>query len=153
MTESLPNGIERIWAFDNDTPANSAYHQGFAGTARGLRSSTPAWISTIPTWSGHRPQIGQELRQPRAPARGRVRARDARLRNSVGAAERGRRGGRRAGGRLVPVKIFDDAGNSSEALVAVGFNHVLALNADGNPANDVDVVSMSFGESGRWGDA
>ena len=31
LVESLPNGIERMWAFDNDTPANSAYHQGFRG--------------------------------------------------------------------------------------------------------------------------
>ena len=28
----------------------------------------------------------------------------------------------------------------------------MALNADGNPANDVDVMSMSFGESRSWGD-
>ena len=54
--------------------------------------------------------------------------------------------------RLVPVKIFDDAGNSSEALVLCGFDHVMALNADGNPANDVDVMSMSFGEQRSWGD-
>ena len=33
---------------------------------------------------------------------------------------------------LVAVKVFDDAGNSSESLVLCGFDHAMALNADGD---------------------
>ena len=53
--------------------------------------------------------------------------------------------------RLVAVKVFDDAGNSSESLVLCGFDHVMGLNTDADPTNDVDVMSMSFGEQRSWG--
>ncbi len=54
--------------------------------------------------------------------------------------------------QLVPVKVFDDAGNSAESLVLCGLDYVTGLNTDADPANDVDVASMSFGESRAWGD-
>ena len=53
---------------------------------------------------------------------------------------------------LVAVKVFTDAGNSTESLVLCGFDHVMSLNADGDPANDIDVMNMSFGEQRAWGD-
>ena len=53
---------------------------------------------------------------------------------------------------LVAVKVFDDSGNSSESLVLCGFDHVMALNADGDSTNDIDVMNMSFGEERAWGD-
>jgi len=53
---------------------------------------------------------------------------------------------------LVPVKVFDDAGNSSEAYVLCGLDHIVALNTDGDPANDIDVANMSWGEQRAWGD-
>ena len=53
---------------------------------------------------------------------------------------------------LVAVKVFDDAGNSSESLVLCGFDHVISLNSDGDTANDIDVMYMSFGEPRAWGD-
>jgi len=31
LVESLPHGVERVEAYDNDTPANDAYHQGYRG--------------------------------------------------------------------------------------------------------------------------
>ena len=52
---------------------------------------------------------------------------------------------------LVPIKFFDDAGNSSEALVLCGVDHVVALNTDANPANDIDVANMSWGDPRQWG--
>ena len=52
---------------------------------------------------------------------------------------------------LVPIKVFDDAGNSSEALVLCGVDRVVALNTDANPANDIDVANMSWGDPRQWG--
>ncbi len=52
---------------------------------------------------------------------------------------------------LVPIKTFDDAGNSSEALVLCGLDYVVALNTDGNPNNDIDVANMSWGDPRDWG--
>jgi len=54
--------------------------------------------------------------------------------------------------RLVAVKVFDDAGNSSEARVLCGLDHITGLNTDADPANDIDVANMSWGEQRAWGD-
>jgi subtilisin family serine protease len=54
--------------------------------------------------------------------------------------------------RLVPVKVFDDAGNSAESIVLCGLDHVVELNTDAVTTNDVDVANMSWGESRAWGD-
>jgi fibronectin type 3 domain-containing protein len=53
--------------------------------------------------------------------------------------------------RLVAVKMFDDVGNSSEALALCAFDHVIGLNTDDDPGNDVDVMNMSWGEDRNWG--
>ena len=53
---------------------------------------------------------------------------------------------------LVPIKVFDDAGNSSEALVLCGLDHIIGLDTDSDPNNDVQVANMSFGEARAWGD-
>jgi subtilisin family serine protease len=52
---------------------------------------------------------------------------------------------------LVPIKSFDDAGNSSEALVLCGVDRVVGLMTDADPANDVDVANMSWGDPRAWG--
>ncbi|MGH2455594.1 MAG: S8 family serine peptidase [Candidatus Limnocylindria bacterium] len=54
--------------------------------------------------------------------------------------------------RLVAVKVFDDAGNSAESIVLCGLDHIVGLNADADPSNDVDVANMSWGEQRAWGD-
>jgi subtilisin family serine protease len=54
--------------------------------------------------------------------------------------------------RLVAVKMFTDAGQSSEAAALCALDHVIGLNLDGDPANDVDVANMSWGEQRSWGD-
>jgi subtilisin family serine protease len=53
---------------------------------------------------------------------------------------------------LIAVKMFDDVGNSSEALSLCALNHVTALNTDANPDNDIDVANMSWGEHRQFGD-
>lgn len=54
--------------------------------------------------------------------------------------------------RLVAVKMFTDSGASSEAAALCALDHVIGLNLDGDPANDVDVANMSWGEQRAWGD-
>ena len=52
---------------------------------------------------------------------------------------------------LVPIKVFDDAGNSSDALTLCGLDYVTGLNTDGNASNDIDVANMSWGDHRTWG--
>ena len=52
---------------------------------------------------------------------------------------------------LVPVKVFDDSGNSSDALTLCGLDHIVAPNTDGDPSNDIDVANMSWGDTRTWG--
>jgi fibronectin type 3 domain-containing protein len=54
--------------------------------------------------------------------------------------------------RLVAVKMFDDAGNSSEAWALCAIDYIVGLNQDADPANDIDVANMSWGEQRAWGD-
>ena len=54
--------------------------------------------------------------------------------------------------RLVAVKMFTDGGTSSEAAALCALDHIVALNSDAEPANDVDVANMSWGEQRAWGD-
>jgi subtilisin family serine protease len=55
------------------------------------------------------------------------------------------------GATLVAIKMFDDAGNSSEALSLCALDRVTELNTDTNPNNDIDVASMSWGDHRSWG--
>ena len=50
------------------------------------------------------------------------------------------------------VKMFDDSGNSSEALALCALDHITALNLDADPSNDISVANMSWGEERAWGD-
>lgn len=54
--------------------------------------------------------------------------------------------------RLVAVKMFNDSGQSSEAIALCALDHIVGLNLDGDPANDIDVANMSWGEQRAWGD-
>ena len=152
LVESLPRGIERIWAYDNDTPANSAYHQGYRGNGAriaildtGIDLDHPDLASSIDQG------LGKNCVTPGAPPEDgyghgtHVAGSAAAPINGVGVV------GVAPEARLVAVKVFDDAGNSSESLVLCGFDHVMGLNTDADPTNDVDVMSMSFGEQRSWG--
>jgi subtilisin family serine protease len=153
LTESLPNGIERISAYDNDTPSSSAYHQGFRGNGAriaimdtGIDLDHPDLVNAIDQGLGKN-CVSPALSPNDGYGHGsHVAGTAAAPLNGVGVV------GVAPEARLVAVKVFDDAGNSSESLVLCGFEHVLSLNADGDPANDVDVLNMSFGEQRSWGD-
>ena len=54
--------------------------------------------------------------------------------------------------RLVPVKMFNDQGSSSEAIAICALDHIVGLNSDADPSNDVDVANMSWGEQRAAGD-
>jgi subtilisin len=153
LTESLPNGIERISAYDNDTPASSAYHQGYRGNGAriaimdtGIDLDHPDLVNAIDQGLGKN-CVADALPPNDGYGHGtHVAGTAAAPLNGVGVV------GVAPEARLVAVKVFDDAGNSSESLVLCGFEHVLSLNADADPTNDVDILSMSFGEQRPWGD-
>ena len=48
--------------------------------------------------------------------------------------------------------MFNDAGTSSEAAALCALDHIIGLNLDADPANDIDVANMSWGEQRAWGD-
>ena len=131
--ETLPTGIERIAAYDEDTPARpTPTTTGTGATVRGSPSSTPGSISITPTSSRSIDQgDSKNCVTPGAPPEDgyghgtHVAGTAAAPRNSVGVV------GVAPEAELVAVKVFDDAGNSSESLVLCGFDHVMALNADG----------------------
>ncbi len=153
LTESLPNGIERISAYDNDNTAASAWHAGFRGNGAriavmdtGIDLDHPDLVNAIDQG------LGYNCVTPGAPPNDgyghgtHVAGTAAAPLNGVGVV------GVAAEARLVAFKVFDDAGNSSESLVLCGFEHAIALNTDADPTNDVDVLNMSFGEDRTWGD-
>ncbi|MGH2489300.1 MAG: S8 family peptidase, partial [Candidatus Limnocylindria bacterium] len=153
LTELLPNGIERVSAYDNDAPSTDAYHQGFRGNGAriaimdtGIDLDHPDLVNAIDHG------LGKNCVAPAAPPNDgyghgtHVAGSAAAPLNGVGVV------GVAPEARLVAVKVFDDGGNSSESLVLCGFDHVLSLNEDTDPSNDVDVLNMSFGEQRSWGD-
>ena len=152
LVESLPHGIERIWAYDNDTTADSAYHHGFRGNGARIAILDTGIDLDHPDLAASIDQgLGKNCVTPGAPPEDgyghgtHVAGSAAAPLNGVGVV------GVAPEARLVAVKVFDDAGNSSESLVLCGFDHVMALNTDADPSNDVDVMSMSFGEQRSWG--
>jgi subtilisin len=151
--ETLPTGIERIAAYDEDTPLTGAYHNGYRGNGAriavldtGIDLDHPDLVASI--------DLGDSKNcvTPGAPPEDgyghgtHVAGTAAAPRNGIGVV------GVASEAELVAVKVFDDSGNSSESLVLCGFDHVMALNADGDSTNDIDVMNMSFGEERAWGD-
>jgi subtilisin len=152
LTETLPNGVKRIDAFVQGTPGG-AYQSGYRGNGAriaiidtGIDLDHPDLAAAIDNASG---KNCVDTLLPPNDGHGHgshVAGSAAAPLNGTGVV------GVAAEATLVPVKIFDDAGNSSESLVLCGLNHLIGLNMDGDAANDVDVASMSFGESRAWGD-
>ena len=150
--ETLPTGIERIAAFDNDAPNTDAYHNGYRGNGAriaivdtGIDLDHPDLVASIDQASG------KNCVNPATPPNDgyghgtHVAGTAAAPLNGIGVV------GAAPEADLVAVKVFDDAGNSSEALVLCGFDHVMSLNSDGDSSNDIDVMNMSFGEQRQWG--
>jgi subtilisin family serine protease len=152
LTETLPFGVERIDAYVPGSPGG-AYQADYRGSgariavidtgidldhpdlalAIDLSSGKNCVTATLPPNDGH--GHGSHVAGSAAAPLNGV--------GVVGVAPQA---------TLVPVKVFDDAGNSSEAQVLCGLDHAIGFNTDGDPMNDVDVASMSFGESRAWGD-
>jgi subtilisin len=153
LTEIVPNGISRIHAWSFSGPTQGAYQAGFTGAGAriaildtGIDLAHPDLAASIDNASGKNclnstlpPQDGHGhgthvSGTAAAPLNGE---------GVVGVAPEA---------TLVAIKMFDDAGNSSEALSLCALDRVIQLNSDASSANDIDVASMSWGEHRAWGD-
>jgi subtilisin len=151
LTETLPYGVKRVDAFVSGAPGG-AYQAGYRGNGAriaiidtGIDLDHPDLASAIDV-AGGKNCVNELLPPDDGYGHGtHVAGTAAAPLNGTGVV------GVAAEATLLPVKVFDDSGNSSESLVLCGLNHVIGLNSDGDPANDVDVASMSFGESRPWG--
>lgn len=152
LNEVLPFGVERTYGYD---PAGSdgAYQQGFRGSGSriaildtGIDLDHPDLVGAIDA------ALGKNCVNPGLPPDDgyghgtHVAGTAAAPLNGVGVV------GVAPEARLVAVKMFDDAGNSSEALALCAIDHIIGLNADADTSNDVDVANMSWGEERAWGD-
>jgi subtilisin family serine protease len=152
LTETLPFGIERVRAYGLGG-TTGAYQAGFRGNGAriavldtGIDLDHPELAASIDGALGKNCMtVGA------APNDGyghgtHVAGTAAAPINGVGVA------GIAPQARLVAVKMFTDSGTSSEAAALCALDHVIALNRDADPANDVDVANMSWGEQRAWGD-
>jgi subtilisin len=153
LTETLPFGVERIHAWSFAGPDDGAYQAGFRGAGAriaildtGIDLSHPDLAASIDAASGKN-CLDDTLPPQDGHGHGtHVSGTAAAPLNGVGVV------GVAPEATLVPIKMFDDAGNSSEALSVCALDRVTALNTDANPANDIDVANMSWGEHRTWGD-
>ncbi|HEX7171117.1 MAG TPA: S8 family serine peptidase [Candidatus Limnocylindria bacterium] len=152
LTETLPFGIERVRAYGLGG-TTGAYQAGFRGNGAriaildtGIDLDHPELVASIDTALGT-----NCITAGAAPNDGyghgtHVSGTAAAPINGIGVA------GVAPQARLVAVKMFTDSGTSSEAAALCALNHIIGLNRDGDPANDVDVANMSWGEQRSWGD-
>ena len=152
LQETLPFGIERIGAYDREG-TDGAYQQGFRGAGAriavldtGIDLDHPDLVDSIDT------ALGRNCVQPNLPPNDgyghgtHVAGTAAAPVNGVGVV------GVAPEARLVAVKMFDDSGNSSEAYALCALDHIIGLNLDADPSNDISVANMSWGEERAWGD-
>ncbi len=151
LNETLPFGVERIGAYVPDQPGG-AYQAGYRGDGAriaildtGIDMDHPDLEEGIDAANGK-----NCVSTKRSPNDGHghgthVAGSAAAPANGVGVV------GVAPEATLVPIKMFDDSGNSSESRALCALNHVIKLNTDGNAANNIDVASMSWGESRAWG--
>jgi subtilisin len=152
LTDSLPYGVERVAGWDPGGP-NGAYQHGFRGNGAriaildtGIDLDHPDLVANIDLASGHN---CVDLALPPNDGYGHgthVAGTAAAPYNGFGVI------GVAPEAQLVPVKMFDDAGNSSQARALCALDHIVALDRDADPANDIDVANMSWGEQRAWGD-
>ncbi|HEX5040529.1 MAG TPA: S8 family serine peptidase, partial [Candidatus Limnocylindria bacterium] len=151
LTETLPFGIERVYAYGLGG-FQGAYQQGFRGNGAriaildtGIDLDHPDLVNSIDQGLGKN-CVNATLPPNDGYGHGTHTAGTAAAPiNGVGVA------GIAPQARLVAVKMFDDLGNSSQALALCAFDHIIGLNTDADPANDIDVASMSWGEQRTWG--
>lgn len=151
LTETLPFGVERThaWSFSGD----GAYQAGFRGAGAriaildtGIDLDHPDLAASIDNAAGLN-CLNTALPPNDGHGHGtHVAGTAAAPLNGVGVV------GIAPEAQLVAIKMFDDVGNSSEALALCALDRVVALNTDGSAGNDIDVVNMSWGEHRAWGD-
>ena len=152
LTETLPFGIERVAAYGLGG-VTGAYQAGFRGNGAriaildtGIDLDHPELAASIDN------ALGKNCINAAAPPNdghghgSHVSGTAAAPINGVGVA------GIAPQARIVAVKMFDDAGNSSETAALCALNHIIGLNTDADATNDVDVANMSWGEQRAWGD-
>lgn len=150
MTETLPYGVQRIAAFGLGEP--SAYQAGYRGSGAriavldtGIDLDHPDLVANIDAASG-RNCLNAALAPDDGHGHGtHVAGTAAAPLNAIGVV------GVAPESQLLPIKMFDDAGNSAESLALCALDRVTELNTDGDSANDVDVVNMSWGALRAWG--
>ena len=151
LTETLPFGVKRINAYVSG--GGGAYQAGFRGAGAriavldtGIDLDHPDLAASIDGASG-RNCVNSALAPNDGYGHGtHVAGSAAAPLNGVGVV------GVAPQSQLVAIKVFDDAGNSAESIVLCGIEHLVALNTDADPANDIDVANMSWGEQRAWGD-
>lgn len=151
LTETLPFGVKRISAYRTD--GGGAYQAGFRGSGAriavldtGIDLDHPDLVASIDGALG-RNCIDGTLPPNDGYGHGtHVAGTAAAPLNGVGVV------GVAPEARLVAVKMFTDSGASSEALALCALDYITGLNLDADPANDVDVANMSWGEERAWGD-
>lgn len=152
LTDLLPHGVDRVEAWDQ-AGTDGSYQQGFRGNGAriaimdtGIDLDHPDLVGAIDVG------LGANCVNPALPPNDgyghgtHVSGTAAAPYNTVGIV------GVAPEARLVPIKVFDDAGSSAESIIMCGFERILGLNADADPSNDVDVVNMSWGEQRAGGD-
>ena len=152
LTDLLPRGVDRVAAWDQ-AGTDGAYQQGFRGNGAriaildtGIDLDHPDLVGGIDAGLGTN-CINDTLPPNDGHGHGsHVSGTAASPYNGVGMV------GIAPEARLVPVKVFDDTGNSAESIILCGLDHIIGLNSDGDASNDVDVANMSFGEQRAWGD-
>src|SRR5215211_1111940 len=151
LTETAPNGIDRIHAWGFGGPDDGAYQAGYKGAGAriavldtGIDLDHPDLAASIDAAAGKN-CLSSTLPPEDGHGHGtHVSGSAAAPLNGVGVV------GVAPEARLIPIKMFDDAGNSSLALSLCALNRVVALNTDADAANDIDVVNMSWGEHRTW---
>lgn len=152
LTDLLPHGVDRVAAWDQ-AGTDGSYQQGFRGAGAriaimdtGIDLDHPDLVSGIDAALGKN-CVNEALPPNDGHGHGtHVSGTAAAPYNTVGIV------GVAPEARLVPVKVFDDAGNSAESLILCGLDHIIGLATDADASNDIDVVNMSWGEQRAWGD-
>lgn len=151
LTETLPYGVQRIAAYGLGG-VTGAYQAGFRGSGAriavldtGIDLDHPDLAASIDHGLGMN-CLDEALQPNDGYGHGtHVAGTAAAPINGVGVA------GVAPQARLVAVKMFDDAGNSSEAYALCALEHIIGLNLDEDPSNDIDVANMSWGEQRAGG--
>ena len=133
LTDLLPHGVDRVAAWDQ-AGTDGAYQQGFRGNGAriaildtGIDLDHPDLVGGIDAGLGTNCINGSLPPNDGHGHGSHVSGTAASPYNGVGMV------GIAPEARLVPVKVFDDTGNSAESIILCGLDHIIGLNSDGGP--------------------